>query len=188
MWVERVTKLVYESLPTYYDLIPGDMARKLAIIETLIRERSGELRDMYVSGDSDGLVAVVAASELSKCQMTGVLSLIGTLTPEERSSFRSGLDGYPRLTATPSEGTYVSRFAVQSQRRGSGLARDIMESSIKMFPNPLFLHVSLANERARAFYSKMGFQPTEIGDSFATMTFEGPKTREFVAQPRAGKL
>lgn len=175
----QAARLVMTSLPPYYEVegIPEpEMAEAVA---ACLGERRSETSDGLVlraATGALGIVTYIPARTLRVARLIGAQGLLKRLSPESVRLFKENLAGYDTgYGPVPSEGLYISRIAVTPEVRGRGLARQLWDAVLASptcfgdGPRQVSLHVDRANERAIAFYGKLGFVEREQGTRYLTM-------------------
>jgi GNAT superfamily N-acetyltransferase len=171
--------LVMESLPAYY-MVDGIDELEMAIaVAGLIGESGSEIEKGYAALCGDEVVGIFTflySEVLSTARLVGAQALFKRLSQDSAKKFRNHLKHYDAgFGIVPERSVYLSRFAIDKDYRGSGLANQMMELFLSLEDDfgerrdKFSLHVDRKNERAIAFYSKHGFGTHHTGSRYLTM-------------------
>lgn len=164
----EAASLAVQAMSSLYDAV-GD-----AVVATLAGEfliADGELGQSLAVMDPDvaGLVAAYPAEQLKARQAVSLHHALGSLDRDSGARLIARLRELSAMVPQAGlAGSYIARFAVRSDRRGSGLANDMMEVFVSDHPL-VTLHVRTDNDRAISFYRRHGFVSREQTDDFVLM-------------------
>lgn len=171
--------LVMESLPAYYAVDGIDELEMATAVAALIGELESEIEKGYAAvcgNEVVGILTYLYSESLSAARLVGAQTLFKRLSQESARQFRNHLRNYDAGYGTvPAGSIYLSRFAIDKNYRGSGLASQMMELFLSLKDDSgvrrdkFSLHVDQKNERAIAFYRKHGFGIYHIGARYITM-------------------
>lgn len=172
--------LIYESFPEYYDLIPLSRPELLALIADHIGVENSELSRTVVAVDGSEVVGVYAeqdSNSLKACELICYHRISKALSPESRPRFRERLEAFRKaVPPVPKDSCHLTRFAVAKDRRGTGLATELLQhyadTPTARHYMTLSLHVRADNERAIRFYRKCNFVPLAQTDRYVSMVVQ----------------
>lgn len=160
--------LAVQAMSSLYDAVGTDIGPTLA---QEFLNPDGELGQSLAVIDSNvaGLLAAYPAENLKARQAVSLHHALGSL---DRDSSARLIVRLRELSAMVPQkglaGSYIARFAVRTDRRGSGLADNMME--VFLSDHPLVtLHVRTDNDRAIKFYLRHGFLRGEGASEFVLM-------------------
>ncbi len=178
------TELIALSLPEFYEVLGRYIEDLPAVVESRLVQRGGELQNCHVLCDGDttaGVFCCYPSANLAVAQMTDLRAMLRHVEKDRKAQIQDELSSSAgHMSPVPTDGCYLSRFAVAAPYRGKGIADRLM-AGFKDFASDnaaLYLHVNKDNARAIAFYRRHGFDFTgaETDCSHRTMvlTTNGP--------------
>jgi len=161
---EQAANLAYVAFEDFYDLFSEDRVKIVAVIADQLKSFS-ELNQHVVCFQATRVVGFCGfynSPEMSQRQIAGIRGLFNTANNIIEST--KALGQYRKHFVAPSgDGVYISRFVIDKDLRGSGLAADLLSNAESTFhamgAKQVRLHVRRDNERALAFYIKTGYEP-----------------------------
>ena len=173
------SRLVMESLPAYYVVDGIDECEMASAVAAMLGKKGSEIEKGYAAlykGEVVGIFTFLYGEELPTARIVGTQTLFKHLSTDSARKFRNHLQHYNGGFGTvPRESIYLSRFAVDKDYRGSGLASRLLEVFLCLEDDNVrgrdqfSLHVDRDNERAIAFYSKHEFYMYHTGLRYLTM-------------------
>jgi ribosomal protein S18 acetylase RimI-like enzyme len=162
----RLARLAFED---FYGLFSSDPERLFPAIVAQFRNPS-ELNQV-VAAVEDGRVVGIGSSydarEMAERQMAGVRLLLEA-ADDHLAAARALREFRRNFAPPPADGAYLSRLVVAPERRGSGLAAELLARVERRAAGAglpqLSLHVRRDNARALAFYARAGYRPADAGD------------------------
>lgn len=161
-YLEKAVQLAYYSFEDFYSLISPCQEKLLPAISEQFNSLS-ELNQIVAAVEKERLVGIGSyyqLTEMSERQMAGMHSLLSVA--DDRIKSTKTLRSFMEQFKPPGEvGGYISRFAVSQEKRGTGLAINLInkvESVLRARDlKEIRLHVKKDNARALAFYNKAGY-------------------------------
>lgn len=167
--VEAAAQLACLAFEDFYALFTSRQDRLLAAVADQFRSYSelNQLVAVLGGGRVVGIGSYYALAEMPARQMAGARILFEAANDPALSA--TSLRRFSRNFTPPGDdGAYISRFAISVDKRGSGLAGQLLQEVEKVIRRreltKVLLHVRRDNERALAFYSKAGYRPEDKGD------------------------
>lgn len=164
--LETLADLIRSSLPEYYDLfVPHDhlLLRKDLAQESEINQFIVSLVDFKPVG----IVCFYDRQEQTCRQTASLLSFFRQR--DDAAAFLALLKAYSsKIEPIVEQGTYISRFAIEPDWHGRGVAAALLARLEKVTrgQRTLLLHVDRKNSRAMTFYQKNGFKRMSVADSY----------------------
>jgi ribosomal protein S18 acetylase RimI-like enzyme len=164
--IEQAADLAYVAFEDFYRLFSDDRFKMVTVIADQLRSFS-ELSQHLVCFQATrvvGFCSFYKSPEMSQRQMAGIRGLFSTANNIIEST--KALGQYRKHFVAPSgDGVYISRFVIDKDLRGSGLAADLLSNAESIFQRnsakQVRLHVRRHNEQALSFYVKAGYEPLE---------------------------
>jgi ribosomal protein S18 acetylase RimI-like enzyme len=160
--------LAFLAFEDFYATFSRDRARVIPAVAAQFAADS-ELNQLVAAMEGPQVVAIgayYAAVEMAARQAAG-LRLLLEVAEDAGACVKAVRAFAANFTAPGDEGAYISRFAVATTRRGSGLAGDLLrhvEDAIsRQGWGRVRLHVRRDNDRGLGFYRKMGYRPADAG-------------------------
>jgi ribosomal protein S18 acetylase RimI-like enzyme len=158
-----VAELIWEADPEMNALIYGDRSSAIEIIEAVMETESAFFSSKYLQvATEDGTVcgilvgfpvgeqnAIDNASGRAFARAMGLFSFALRMPTFFKLGKITGGDMDP-------DGYYVHHLAVGADHRSRGIGREIIER-LGNDHDALYLHVNINNDRAKAFYERLGF-------------------------------
>lgn len=170
------TVLIAQSLPEFYAVLGRHIHDLPAVVEARLTQRGGELQNCHILCDGDtpsGVFCCYPSSNLAVAQMTDFRAMLRHADKDRKVLIQDELSAsMGRMAPVPSDGCYLSRFAVAEPYRGKGAA-DILIDGFKEFASgsaALYLHVNKDNARAISFYRRHGFDFIGTGSEYSHRT------------------
>jgi ribosomal protein S18 acetylase RimI-like enzyme len=162
-------ELAFLAFEDFYSIFDADRARVLPAVVAQF-ETDSELNQVVAAVEGPevaGIAAYYAAEEMAARQAAGLRLLLEVAT--DAGACVKGVRAFAaQFTAPGSQGAYISRFAVDPSRRGSGLAAELLRHAERAIAargwRRVRLHVRHDNARGLAFYRKAGYGPADAGD------------------------
>ncbi|MDB2576155.1 GNAT family N-acetyltransferase [Planctomycetota bacterium] len=181
---EGAAELIIEALPGFYGQAQLRPAMISAVGSTL-GQVGTDTAAGFAAGSGQGVRGVLTyarADKLDLARLGGVQQLLRALDPASRRLFREHLREYDAdFAAAPSGTCYLSRLAVRTEARGSGLAERMMRHWIQQvdldYEDGFSLHVDRSNFRAIRFYERLGFEDNLKEGKFLLLTRAGGDSR-----------
>lgn len=159
-------ELVRISLPAYYDLFNIEPAKLLDAIRRQFRVSGSEVSSGMALLDSDtaGVFFGLPMHQLRRAQLLGLMALKTCAIRDPAALAESVKALRDQIEPPPSEGHYLTRFAVRADRRGSGAADRLIDAFLASVPaaHQAVLHVHRDNVRALRFYERHGFSASAV--------------------------
>lgn len=173
------SNLLMDSLPVYYRIDGVDDSEMVAAVALLIGKPGSEIEKGFAAirgAEVSGIATFLKSESLAHARLIGAQALFKLLSNQSAKHFRNSLKNYNAgFGAVPEDSIYLSRFAVDKNYKGKGLAGLLMDRFLSSIDNEggkqnkAALHVDRENRRAIAFYSKHGFKIHEAGTRYLTM-------------------
>ena len=170
------SNLVMDSLPVYYRVDDSEMVAAVAL---LIGKPGSEIEKGFAAirgAEVFGIATFLKSESLARARLIGAQALFKLLSNQSAKHFRNSLTNYNAgFGAVPEDSIYLSRFAVDKNYKGKGLAGLLMDRFLSSIDNEggkqnkAALYVDRENRRAIAFYSRHGFKIHETGTRYLTM-------------------
>jgi ribosomal protein S18 acetylase RimI-like enzyme len=165
----QASRLIVLSLPDYYKVFSGNDEKLIATIAEQFAMPNSELgfaRAEIAHNKVIGVYCALPSEQLRSAQIIGAHHLIKRLQVDQ-GVIRNKLSslGYS-IESIDTKSWYLSRIAVDTASRGSGVADRLMENYMQSSPlvGPYTLHVRYDNLRAIAFYRRHGFTAATTHD------------------------
>lgn len=174
-----VVRLVYASLPQYYDLFALPQEQLFGAIRADFDVAGSEVSagKALIIDSVAGVYFALPSKSLRKAQLIGLKGLLAKVPQDRRSEVAGGISAFGRNVARiPFDSYYLSRFAVRPDLGGRGFAKKVLEEFLASGPPnvPASLHVHRNNRRAMRLYEKSGFRHVrdEHGATYRVMIRE----------------
>ena len=158
----EAARLIYLSLPTFYDQFDMPMPTLLLRIRKQFGKKNSELEHGYTilaDGRIVGVYTAYPAGEMTIRQTFGLLAFQQPLSPRQRKIVHEKLFIFwSGFSPIPKDSYYLARIAVDEKYRGQGIAHQLMNHFAEETKLPhLSLHVFADNLVAMAFYRRCGY-------------------------------
>ena len=173
--------LIMESLPDYYVVNGIDDTEMATAIAGLIAKSGSEIESGFIAicnNKAIGILTYICSESLPSARLIGTQSLMRQLSKDSTKNFLTNLRSYNTgFEVIPNNNIYLSRFAVDKQYRGKGLAGQLISKFLSMenfnstTKKEASLHVNKDNKRAISFYHKCHFTISNEGEKYLTMAY-----------------
>lgn len=173
----EISKLIYNSLPIFYDLLPVPEEERNNLIASQLKLKGMEIfhtKAFLKENKVLGVYTAFPSKKLKTLQMGSSMAFLKNLPLRYKNKYLKSLKEYSaKVGEVPENCYYLSRIAVAELEQGSGLASFLLKqffldgNDFNLFG----LHVHKKNSKAIRFFHKNGFQKLDCPDkAFYIMT------------------